>query len=77
MRSFLRLATCAATLLIAGWFVPGCSSHEGGAGKMEGGAMDGGKMSGAMDKGQMSGAMDKGKMEGAAKDEGKMEGTSK
>ncbi len=79
----------AASLLLAVWAFPGCSSNEGDGGKMEGGAMTSGKMeSGAMEKGKMEGgamekgkmeggAMDKGKMEGGAMDKGKMEGTSK
>ena len=75
MRSFLRLTTLVASLLVTAWAVPGCSSDEddrAGEGKMEG-AMDKGKMEGAMDKGKMGGAMDKGKM-GGAMDKGKMGG---
>ena len=77
MRSFLRLTTLVASLLMTAWAVPGCSSKDTTGGKMEGakpsGKMEGtdkgkmatekGKMGGAMDKGKMGGAMDKGKME--------------
>ena len=74
MRSFLRLTTLAASLLLTAWVFPGCSSDEGAGGKMDGGAMPSGKMGG--------GAMDSGKMEGGAMpsgamDKGKMDGTSK
>ena len=71
MRSFLRLTTLVASLLMTAWAVPGCSSKDTTGGKMEG-AKPSGKMEGAMDKGKMEGAMDKGKMEGAM-DKGKME----
>jgi hypothetical protein len=88
MRSFLRLTTLAASLLVTAWALPGCSSDEGTGGKMDSGAMATGKMGGAMDKGKMDdgamesgkmdgGAMDRGKMDGGAMDKGKMEGTSK
>ena len=79
MRSFLRLTTLVASLLMTAWAVPGCSSKDTTGGKMEVGkvhvrtrvpsrvarwaAMDKGKMEGATDKGKMGGAMDKGKME--------------
>ena len=86
MRSFLRLTTLVASLLVTAWAVPGCSSNETTGGKMEG-AMPSGKMErrhgqgqdGAADKarwrhqGKMDGAMDKGKM-GGAMDKGKMDG---
>jgi hypothetical protein len=78
MRSLIRPTLLAASLLIACGGIPGCSTDENSAGKMEtgkmGGAMDKtdtGKMGGAMDKtdtGKMGGAMDKmetGKMGGA------------
>ena len=71
MRSFLRLTTLVASLLINAWAVPGCSSNDTSGGKMEG-AKPSGKMEGATDKGKMGGPMDKGKMEGAM-DKGKME----
>ena len=58
-----------ATLLLALCAFPGCSSSEPEAGKMDGGAMDKGKMGGAM--------MEPGKMDGGAMDKGKMEGTPK
>jgi hypothetical protein len=78
MRSILRLTTLVASLLMTAWAFPGCSSDEGTAGKMEGGAMTTGKMEGgAMTTGKMEGAMDKGKMDSGAMDKGKMEGTSK
>jgi hypothetical protein len=89
MRSFLRLTTLIASCLLTVWALPGCSSDQGtgakmesGAGamdkgKMDGGAMETGKMGGAMDKGKMDGgAMETGKM-GGAMDKGKMDGTSK
>jgi hypothetical protein len=70
MRSFLRSSALAASCLVMGWTFAGCSSGEddsskttGATGKMDGGAMDKGKMDGAMDKGKMDGAMDKGKMD--------------
>jgi hypothetical protein len=69
MRSLIRPTLLAASLLIACGGIPGCSTDENSAGKMEtgkmGGAMDKtdtGKMGGAMDKmetGKMGGAMDK------------------
>jgi hypothetical protein len=65
MRSLLRCAVIAASVLVACWGIPGCSSDtERDAGKMDGpmGKMDTGKMSGSMDKmdtGKMSGSMDK------------------
>ena len=65
MRSLLRCTLLAASVLVACWAIPGCStSTESDTGKMTGpmGKMDTGKMSGAMDKmdtGKMSGAMDK------------------
>ena len=62
MRSFLRLTTLVASLLMIAWAVPGCSSNDTTGGKMEG-AKPSGKMEGAMEKGKMGGAMDKGKME--------------
>jgi hypothetical protein len=62
MRSFLRLTTLVASLLMTAWAVPGCSSKDTTGGKMEG-AMDKGKMEGATDKGKMGGTMDKGKMQ--------------
>jgi uncharacterized protein involved in copper resistance len=79
MRTFLRSITLAASILVAGSALPGCSTDEPVGGKMDGGAMDKGKMDGgAMDKGKMDGgAMDKGKMDGGAMDKGKMDGTSK
>ena len=68
MRSFFRLTTLFASLLLTAWALPGCSSDEGAGGKMDAGAMETGKMDGgAMDKGKMDGAMDKGKMDGASK----------
>jgi hypothetical protein len=69
MRSILRISTLAASLSLAVWALPGCSSDDGAGSKMGGGAMPSGKMDG--------GAMDKGKMGGGATDEGKMDGTSK
>jgi hypothetical protein len=78
MRSFLRLTTLVASLLVTAWAFPGCSSDEGTGGKMDSGAMPTGKMGGAMDKGKMDGgAMEGGKMDGRAMDKDKMEGTSK
>ena len=76
MRSFFRLTTLAAALLVGGSGLSGCSSEEGSDVKSDGGAMKGGKMDGgAMDKGKMEGgAMDKGKMEGGAMGKGKMDG---
>jgi hypothetical protein len=65
MRSLLRCTVLAASVFVACWGIPGCSTDtESAAGKMGGppGKMDTGKMSGAMDKmdtGKMSGAMDK------------------
>ncbi len=47
--------------------MPGAKTGAMDKGKMEGGAMDKGKMDGAMDKGKMDGAMDKGKMDGSPK----------
>jgi hypothetical protein len=77
MRTFLRLTTLVAPLLLTICAFSGCSSDEGAGGKMNGGAMNKGKMDGgAMDKGKMDGAMDKGKMDGAM-DKGKMEGSPK
>jgi hypothetical protein len=68
MRSFLRLTTFVASLLVTAWAFPGCSSEEGTGGKMDSGAKPTGKMGGAMDGGKMDGgAMDKGKMEGTSK----------
>ena len=52
MRSFLRLTTLVASLLMTAWAVPGCSSNDTTGGKMEG-AKPSGKMEGAMDKGKM------------------------
>jgi hypothetical protein len=85
MRSLIRPAVLAISVLVASAGIPGCSTDENNAGKMEsgkpGGAMDKmqpGKMGGAMDKmepGKTGGAMDKmepGKM-GGAMDKGKME----
>ena len=69
MRSFLRLTTLAASLLVTVWILPGCSSNDEAGGKMNTGAMPSGKMDG--------GAMDKGKMDGGAMDKGKMDGTPK
>ncbi len=90
MRSYLRLATLAATLLVTAWALPGCSSSdEGSTPQMDSGAMDKDKMGGgAMDKDKMGGgamdnvkmdggAMDKGKMDGGAMDKGKMDTPSK
>jgi len=74
MRSLLRLTTLNASLLMAAWAVPGCSSDETTGGKMQGAAPSGKMEGGAMDKGKMEGAMDKGKMEGGAMDKGKMGG---
>jgi hypothetical protein len=76
MRTFFRLTTLAAALLVCGLALPGCSSEEGPNVKTDGGAMKGGMMeAGAINKGKMeSGAMDKGKMEGGALDKGKMDG---
>jgi uncharacterized protein involved in copper resistance len=74
MRWYLRLTALVASLLVTAWALPGCSSNEGNAGKMDG-AMDKGKMDGgAMETGKMDGAMDKGKMDGGAMETGKMEG---
>jgi uncharacterized protein involved in copper resistance len=75
MRSFLRLTTLAALLLVTVWALPGCSSHEDARAKMDGGGMPSGKMDGgAMDKGKMDGgAMDKGKMDSGAMKKGKMD----
>jgi len=81
MRSLLRNSALAASCLVMGWALAGCSSGDdsskttGAMGKMDGGAMDKGKMDGgAMDKGKMDGgAMDKGKMDGGAMDKGKMD----
>jgi hypothetical protein len=80
MRSLLRSALLAASVLVTCWGITGCSTEpENNTGKM-GGAMDKadtGKMGGAMDKadtGKMGGAMDKmdtGKM---AKPMDKMDG---
>jgi hypothetical protein len=88
MRSLLRCAVLAASALLAGWGISGCSSdRESETGKMGGpmGKMDTGKMSGAMeetDTGKMSGAMgklDTGKMSGAMDkmDTGKMSSEKK
>ena len=88
MRSYLRLTTLVASMLLTIWAFPGCSSNEGDGGKMDGGTMPSCKMGGAMDKGKMDGgameggkmqggAMDKGKMQGGAMDKGKMEGSPK
>jgi hypothetical protein len=85
MRSILRFTTLNASLLLALWAFPGCSSNEGDGGKMDASAKPSGKMGGAMDKGKMEGTMDKGKMEGAmdkdkmggAMDKDKMQGSSK
>jgi hypothetical protein len=78
MRSFLRITTLVASLLVTAWVFPGCSSSdEGTAPKMDSGAMTTGKMGGAMESGKMGGAMDKDKMGGGAMDKGKMDGTSK
>ena len=73
MRSLLRSTLLAASVLVACWGIPGCSTEtENDTGKM-GGPMDKmetGKMAGAMDKmetGKMAGPMDKmdtGKMAG-------------
>jgi hypothetical protein len=68
MRSFLRLTTLVASLLMTAWAIPGCSSDDTAGGKMPG-ASPGGKMEG--------GAMDKGKMEGGATDKGKMDSAPK
>ena len=63
MRSFLRLTTLVASLLVTAWAFPGCSSDEGTGGKIDGGAMPTGKMGGAMDKGKLDGgAMEGGKI---------------
>jgi hypothetical protein len=83
MRSFLRLTTLVASLLMTAWAVPGCSSNDTTGGMTEvgkvhvqdEGAKPSGKMGGAMDKGKMEGATDKGKM-GGAMDKGKMEGAT-
>jgi hypothetical protein len=83
MRSLLRCTVLAASVLVACWGIPGCSSEtQSDTGKMSGamGKMDTGDMGGPMDKvdtGKMSGAMDKvdtGKMSGAMDkvDAGKM-----
>jgi pentapeptide MXKDX repeat protein len=91
MRSYLRLTTLAATLLVTAWSLPGCSSSDEGStpkvdsgampskDKMGGGAMDKDKMGGGdMDKDKMGGgAMDKDKMGGGAMDKGKMDTPSK
>jgi hypothetical protein len=64
MRSFLQLTTLTASLLVATWALPGCSSDGAAGGKMEGampagGAMETGKMEGgAMETGKMGGAID-------------------
>ena len=71
MRSYLRLTSLVASLLMTAWAVPGCSSNDTTGGKMEG-AKPSGKMEGAMEKGKMEGAMEKGKMEGAM-EKGEME----
>ena len=82
MRSFLRLTTLVASLLMTAWAVPGCSSED----EAKPGARwrapwtrarwkapwTRARWSGAMDKGKMGGATDKGKMDGAM-DKGKME----
>ena len=57
MRSFLRLTTLVASLLMTAWTVPGCSSNDTTGGKMEG-AKPSGKMEGSMEKGKMEGATD-------------------
>lgn len=44
MRSLHRHATLAAVLPLTALAFAGCSSNEGTAGKMDGGAMDKGKM---------------------------------
>jgi hypothetical protein len=65
MRSLLRSAVLSASVLVACWGIPGCSSEtQTDTGKTGGpmGEMDTGKMSGPMDKmdtGKMSGPMDK------------------
>ena len=53
MSSFFRFTIVAASLLLAVWALPGCSTHEGKGGKMDSGAMENGKMGGAMEKGKM------------------------
>jgi uncharacterized protein involved in copper resistance len=85
MRLLLRMTTLVIALFVAAITSTGCSTEDSTAvktevnpmdkGKMDGGAMDKGKMDGAMDKGKMDGAMDKGKM-GGAMDKGKMDGPS-
>ena len=86
MRWHLRLASLAALSLVTAWAAPGCSSDEGAAGKMDGGAMDKDKMGGGpmdkdkmggMDSGKMGGPMDKDKMGGGAMEKDKMEGAPK
>jgi hypothetical protein len=68
MRSLMQLVALASALFVAACALPGCTSEEGAGGKMDGGAMDKGKMGGAMDKGKMEGgAMDKGKMDSPPK----------
>ena len=65
MRSLLRCTVLTASVLVACWGMPGCSSEtQTDTDKMGGpmGKMDTGKMSGTMDKedtGKISGAMDK------------------
>jgi len=79
MRSFFRITTLAALLFVSVYAIPGCSSDEGAggmSGKMDGGAMDKGKMGGGMSGKMESGAMGKGKMDGGAMDRGKMDGGS-
>jgi hypothetical protein len=65
MHSLLRSTLLTASVLVACWGIPGCSSEPASeTGKMAGptGKMDTGKMAGPtgkMDTGKMAGAMDK------------------
>jgi uncharacterized protein involved in copper resistance len=70
MRTLLRPTLLAASVLVACWGIPGCSTEtEGEKGKMAGpmDKMDTGKMSGTTDK------MDTGKMDTGKMDTGKMD----
>jgi hypothetical protein len=73
MHSLLRVTTLASVLLLAACAFPGCSQSDNDGGKMEPGAIPGGKMDGGMAKGTTNGAMDKDKM-GGAMDKDKMGG---
>jgi hypothetical protein len=62
MRSLIRPIVLAASVLVAFGGIPGCSTEENDAGKMDAGKMSPSKSGGAMDKmepGKMGGAMDK------------------